>query len=119
MVWCCGLFGEGLLVGGGLEEGFWGGLGELGRVVWEGLRYERGERGEGRGERGDGSWEEWLRKEWFGRSGCVDGSGYGRISREQGGAERGVWSEVEILIGVDGYRIHKKKGTKLPKPGKH
>jgi len=41
-------------------------------VVGEGLRYERWERG-------DGSWEKWLRKEWFGRSGCVDGSGYGRI----------------------------------------
>jgi len=43
-----------------------------GGVVGEGLRYERWERG-------DGSWEKWLRKEWFGRSGCVDGSGYGRI----------------------------------------
>jgi len=69
MVWCCGLFGEGLLVGGGLEEGFWGGLGELGRVVWEGLRYERGERGEGRGERGEGRGEMEVGRSGCGRSG--------------------------------------------------
>jgi len=30
MVWCCGCLGEGLLVGGGLEEGFWGVLGSWG-----------------------------------------------------------------------------------------
>lgn len=62
----------------------------------------------------DGRWEmevgrSGCGRKWFGRSGWVDGSGYGRVSREQGGAERGVWSEVEIRIWVDGYRIHRKK----------
>jgi len=65
--------GEGLLVGGGLEEVWRGGFGG------GGLRYERRETG-------DGSWEKWLRKEWFGRSGCVMAAGMEGLSREQGGA---------------------------------
>ncbi len=76
MVWCCGCLGEGSACWWGFGGGFFWGLRELGGegggVVGEGLRYERWERG-------DGSWEKWLRKEWFGRSGCVEGSGYGRI----------------------------------------
>jgi len=37
MVWCCGLFGGGSACWWGFGGGFWGGVGELGRVVGEGL----------------------------------------------------------------------------------
>ncbi len=61
--------------------------------------------GEGRWRLGEVVAEGMVWKEWL----C----GWQRVWKDlvvsKGGRERGVWSEVEIRIGVDGYRIHKKK----------
>jgi len=59
------VFGGGSACWWGFGGGFLGGFGELGRVVWEGLRYERWERGEGRWKLGEVVAEGMVWKEWL------------------------------------------------------